>query len=213
LQVRAKAVKCIGSTAEVDPRVLGMPEVQRGVATALQVRGRALGARCYGPGTLRASLSPQALEARHCGHTLFSQQRRAAPPRLQDDGVSVREAAVELLAKHIVSDPGLAEDYFEVLREASAVSSGTAQGKRGRAGVQGEQELPRSRLSAHAHTAAPATRRHPLPGRRRVGPQARGARAVGLLRALPRLLAPYRRGRRHPGQVWGLCWRGAGPLG
>jgi hypothetical protein len=37
--VRAKAVKCIGAAAEVDPRVLGMAEVQRGVATALQVRG------------------------------------------------------------------------------------------------------------------------------------------------------------------------------
>jgi hypothetical protein len=36
--------------------------------------------------------------------------------------VSVREAAVELLAKHIVSDPALAEDYFEVLAEASRVS-------------------------------------------------------------------------------------------
>lgn len=42
-------------------------------------------------------------------------------PSSQDDGVSVREAAVELLAKHIVSDPGLAEDYFEVLVEASRV--------------------------------------------------------------------------------------------
>lgn len=42
--------------------------------------------------------------------------------------MSVREAAVELLAKHIVSDPGLAEDYFEVLVEASRV-------RRGRAGV------------------------------------------------------------------------------
>lgn len=35
--------------------------------------------------------------------------------------MSVREAAVELLAKHIVSDPALAEDYFEVLAEASKV--------------------------------------------------------------------------------------------
>jgi hypothetical protein len=35
--------------------------------------------------------------------------------------VSVREAAVELLARHIVSDPALAEDYFEVLAEASRV--------------------------------------------------------------------------------------------
>ncbi|KAI8475824.1 MAG: hypothetical protein J3K34DRAFT_517001 [Monoraphidium minutum] len=70
--VRAKAVKCIAAAAEVDPRVLGMPEVQRGVATALQ-----------------------------------------------DDSVSVREAAVELLARHITADPGLAEDYFDVLAEAS----------------------------------------------------------------------------------------------
>lgn len=37
-QVRAKAVKCIGGAAEVDARVLGMHEVQLGVATALQVR-------------------------------------------------------------------------------------------------------------------------------------------------------------------------------
>jgi hypothetical protein len=39
----------------------------------------------------------------------------------KDDGVSVREAAVELLAKHITTDPALAEDYFEVLAEASTV--------------------------------------------------------------------------------------------
>lgn len=36
--MRAKAIKCIGAVAEVDSRVLTMPEVQRGVAAALQVR-------------------------------------------------------------------------------------------------------------------------------------------------------------------------------
>ena len=71
-QVRAKAIKCVGAAAEVDARVLGVPEVQRGVAAALQ-----------------------------------------------DDGVSVREAAVELLARHIIADPALAEDYFDALAEAS----------------------------------------------------------------------------------------------
>lgn len=45
-QVRAKAVKCIGGAAEVDPRVLGMHEVQLGVATALQVRGQAGSWQC-----------------------------------------------------------------------------------------------------------------------------------------------------------------------
>jgi hypothetical protein len=45
-QVRAKAVKCIGQAAEVDPRVLGMAEVQRGVATALQVGAVGRGGRC-----------------------------------------------------------------------------------------------------------------------------------------------------------------------
>lgn len=50
----------------------------------------------------------------------FTPRPLSSPPR-QDDGVSVREAAVELLAKHITSDPALADDYFGVIVEASTV--------------------------------------------------------------------------------------------
>jgi hypothetical protein len=151
---------------------------------------------------------------------------------LQDDGVSVREAAVELLAKHIVADPGLAEDYFEVLREASAVSGAgwhrggvlTARIRRGggeRAGgwtrdrracnpskgAGGHDSSMRAWRQTNDNRAGPST------GRGRVGAQARGARALGVLHTLPWVQPPHRRGRGHFGQV--RCpgagkWGGAG---
>lgn len=118
-QVRAKAIKCIGSAAEVDSRVLGMAEVQRGVSTALQVRG-------YMYHSSPLLLPPLLADWLHAPVCLSNRAQPThgnnATKHTKDDGVSVREAAVELLAKHIVSSPALAEDYFEVLAEASRVS-------------------------------------------------------------------------------------------
>jgi cohesin loading factor subunit SCC2 len=41
---------------------------------------------------------------------------------LQDEAVSVREAAVELLAKYLSSNPDLAAEYFDVICTACSVS-------------------------------------------------------------------------------------------
>lgn len=58
-----------------------------------------------------------------CSLCLQSDMQRGVHGRLMDNSTSVREAAVELLGKFVLSRPQLTEQYYDMLIERILVSS------------------------------------------------------------------------------------------
>lgn len=59
----------------------------------------------------------------HSSLRLQSDMQRGVHGRLMDNSTSVREAAVELLGKFVLSRPQLTEQYYDMLIERILVSS------------------------------------------------------------------------------------------
>ena len=139
---RMKAVKALGMVLQASRALLKLTDVQAGISNALQASGFSSSdcrLQCKSPLAIALAIDQDTRIALYslirelrslsiCRTTLtgLSWQSTLDPtcanPRLlaapQDEAVLVREAAVELLGRHMGEDPQTAADYFQVLLQA-----------------------------------------------------------------------------------------------
>lgn len=101
IAVRTKAMKCLSEVVAVDPSILARVKV-----TTVPPQDRWIG-RISNPSL-------------HCCQV---DMQRGVHGRLMDNSTSVREAAVELLGRFVLSRPELIEQYYDMLIERILVIS------------------------------------------------------------------------------------------
>ncbi len=119
---RAKAVKALGAVVQASQRLLKVPEVQESVSNALQVR-RTSWRHVFSCAPHHPHMSGTCDEhAAFCGRLWLHQLTvcDSLPlSRPQDEAISVREAALELLGRHMDVSPDVAAAYFQHIVQAT----------------------------------------------------------------------------------------------
>lgn len=95
IAVRTKAMKCLSEVVAVDPSILA-----RVSSLSLTLKNR--------------SISYISSHDLHCPQV---DMQRGVHGRLMDNSTSVREAAVELVGRFVLSRPELIEQYYDMLIE------------------------------------------------------------------------------------------------